>query len=96
MHLNPARFPAGLVARYDEEQFNQDLSAESPYRPHLRRKLYSATTGFNHEVADQPRQGVKRTMFNISSNVRPQLNNQSLGRNTMCPYSHPYPHIWIS
>lgn len=46
----------GLVAIYDEEQFNQDLQARSPYRPHLRRKLYSPNRGFDHEAARQGRE----------------------------------------
>ncbi|KAL4224646.1 hypothetical protein ACF0H5_015343 [Mactra antiquata] len=47
----------GLVAIYDEEQFNQDLQAQSPYRPHLRRVLYSANRGYDHEAAKQGREG---------------------------------------
>lgn len=49
----------GLVSIYDEEQFNQTLQAQSPYRPHLRRQLYSANRGFDHEVARQRREGVQ-------------------------------------
>lgn len=49
----------GLVAIYDEEQFNQELQARSPFRPHLRRQLYSANRGFNHEAARQGREGVQ-------------------------------------
>lgn len=47
----------GLVAVYDEENFNQELQAQSPYRPHLRRQLYSANRGFDVEAARQGRQG---------------------------------------
>ena len=36
----------GLVGVYDEENFNQTLSTEGPYRPHLRRILYSPNRGF--------------------------------------------------
>lgn len=49
----------GLVSIYDEEQFNQKLQAQSPYRPHLRRQLYSANRGFDYEAARQGRQGVQ-------------------------------------
>ncbi|XP_045176348.2 uncharacterized protein LOC123536911 isoform X2 [Mercenaria mercenaria] len=48
----------GLVSVYDEEQFNQNLHAQSPYRPHLRRQLYSANRGFDFEAARQGREGV--------------------------------------
>lgn len=36
----------GLVGVYDEENFNQQLNTQGPYRPHLRRVLYSANRGF--------------------------------------------------
>lgn len=36
----------GLVGVYDEENFNQTLNTEGPYRPHLRRMLYSPNRGF--------------------------------------------------
>ncbi|XP_052232431.1 uncharacterized protein LOC127845495 isoform X3 [Dreissena polymorpha] len=48
----------GLVAVYDEEQFNQSLAAQSPYRPHLRRQLYSANRGWDEEAARQGREGI--------------------------------------
>ncbi|XP_052798838.1 uncharacterized protein LOC128230532 isoform X3 [Mya arenaria] len=37
----------GLVAKYDEEQFNQDLANQSTYRPHLRRQVYSPNRGID-------------------------------------------------
>lgn len=36
----------GLVGVYDEENFNQTLSTQGPYRPHLKRVLYSPNRGF--------------------------------------------------
>lgn len=36
----------GLVSVYDEENFNTTLSNQGPYRPHLRRVLYSPNRGF--------------------------------------------------
>ncbi|XP_060560639.1 uncharacterized protein LOC132720500 isoform X5 [Ruditapes philippinarum] len=49
----------GLVSVYDEEQFNQNLHAQSPYRPHLRRQLYSANRGFDFETARQGREAAQ-------------------------------------
>jgi len=51
----------GLVAVYDEENFNQQLQARSPYRPHLRRQVYSANRGFDHEAANYGRTGLSNS-----------------------------------
>lgn len=52
---------------YDEENFNQQLQSQSPYRPHLRRVLYSPNRGFDEQVAKQGRESVscKKCHFDL-------------------------------
>lgn len=48
----------GLVSVYDDDQFNKELHTQSPYRPHLRRLLYSTNREFDTEAIRQDRDGV--------------------------------------
>lgn len=40
----------GLISVYDKENFNQHLNAQLPFRPHLKKTLYSPT---RHDYTQQ-------------------------------------------